>query len=199
MAALWRECIQSFWEGGCMTTKPEIWKDIPGFEGLYQVSSHGRVRSLDTFKKVYRFGVPYLRKKKGRILKPVKHTNGYLVVQLGRGNRRFVHRLVAEAFIENPEHKPAINHKNGIKTDNTVENLEWVTYSENQIHAKRTGLAPTGEAHPQAKLSNKAVLFIKENYKPFHPLFGAKPLAEKFGVDKSTICEIAKGIKRKHA
>lgn len=117
----------------------EIWKDIPGFEGCYQASTLGRIRSLDrtiTRGASKRRG-PYEAKLKGRIIKPVLRKDGYVVVPLGESlpcNR--VHQLIAGTFIPNPENKPMINHKNGDREDNSVNNLEWCTNQENQIHAR---------------------------------------------------------------
>ena len=117
----------------------EIWKDIPGFEGAYQASTLGRIRSLDrtiTRGASKRRG-PYEAKLKGRIIKPVLRKDGYVVVPLGESlpcNR--VHQLIAGTFIPNPENKPMINHKNGDREDNSVNNLEWCTNQENQIHAR---------------------------------------------------------------
>lgn len=114
----------------------------------------------------------------------------------GRGKKHdlFVHRLIAETFIQNPENKPCVNHSNGIKTDNRVENLEWVTYAENSNHAYYTGLSLQGSARPQAKLTEEQVIYIRTVYKPRDKNFGIKPLAEKFGVGRSTIQRIVHGV-----
>lgn len=107
--------------------KKEIWKDIPGYEGLYEVSSLGRIRSLYT----------------GKFRVPVRSGHGYTAVELslnGKKQRHYVHRLVALAFIApSSQGKNQINHKNCNKADNRAANLEWVTHQENMAHAYDNG------------------------------------------------------------
>lgn len=110
----------------------EIYKDIEGFEGLYQVSNLGNVLSLN-----------YLNQKHPKILKPIRHHLGYQMVHLRKDCKthiKMIHVLVAKAFIPNPDKKPIVNHIDGNKAHNTVDNLEWVTYKENTQHAIRIGI-----------------------------------------------------------
>lgn len=103
----------------------EEWRSVVGYEGLYEVSSYGRVRSVDRYVKSKSESY-WLRK--GKMLSPAKDKNGYLKVNLscnGKNNIIRVHRLVAQVFIENPDNLPEINHKDEDKTNNSVDNLEW--------------------------------------------------------------------------
>ena len=121
----------------------EIWKDVVGFEGLYKVSSTGLVKRLQRAIYQTNNGTIYKHLFKEKIRKQVIDRHGYLTVQLHKNKsvkHCTVHRLVALAFIPNPENKSTVNHKNGIKTDNRVENLEWNTHSENVQHSYKTGL-----------------------------------------------------------
>ena len=107
----------------------EIWKDVIGYETLYQVSNLGRVKSIG--------------KANEHLLKGRDDTNGYLKVALYKNKicKNFkIHRLVAIAFIENKDNKPCVNHINANKTDNILENLEWCSYSENSLHSHKLGL-----------------------------------------------------------
>lgn len=109
--------------------KKEIWKDIPGYEGLYQVSNLGRIKSMKRYTKIPNA----IRIEKEKILKLGKR-NGYYVINLCKKNKRKsyqVHRLVAQAFIQNPKNKPYINHIDYDPTNNKVKNLEWCTQKEN--------------------------------------------------------------------
>ena len=119
-----------------MKKKIEVWKEIKGCESKYEVSDTGRVRSMPRNKSG--LGRPY-----PLIMKQSSDKDGYMTVSLrvgGKSHRHRVHRLVAGVFIKNEDKKPLVNHKNGIKDDNRVENLEWVTASENALHAVETGL-----------------------------------------------------------
>lgn len=110
----------------------EVWKDVVGYEGLYKVSNLGRVKTLQ--KQVG-------RKEPEKILTPSEIWTGYLRLGLrknGKTKNTYVHRIVAQAFIPNEEHKPIINHINGDKKDNKATNLEWCTYGENSNSSKKT-------------------------------------------------------------
>lgn len=146
----------------------ELWKDIVGYEGLYQVSSFGRVKSIERHF-IDTIGRNQVVKEK--IKKHQVSNCGYLRIELfdksHKAKKYGVHVLVAKAFIPNPENKPEVNHKDGIKSNCYDWNLEWVTPSENQIHAFNTGLQKRikGEDNYNAKLTKVDVASIKNEYK----------------------------------
>jgi len=116
----------------------EYWKQVVGYEGLYEVSNLGNIKSLS--KKVSNGNGFFVKKE--IILKPYLDKNGYGTVNLYKDKKKTllkVHRIVGLAFIPNPQNKPTINHKNSIRNDNRVENLEWNTHSENNQHAFDSG------------------------------------------------------------
>ena len=157
----------------------EEWRDLIGYEELYQVSNLGRVKSF------HNNGV--------RILNPsFADYPGYYVVNLtknGKQQTQYVHILVAQAFIPNPENKSYVNHIDGDKLNNCLENLEWTTPTENSRHAWRNGLikSRTGTKNLHSKLTPEQVRYIRVNYKPHDENFSMVALARKFNVSKSTI------------
>ena len=135
----------------------EIWKDIPNYEGYYQVSNLGRIKSIKRKVKYQNSFRNVKEKIKGTFI----GKQGYERVELSKNkiNKKYnVHRIVANVFIPNPLNKETVNHINGIKTDNRVENLEWATKSENILHAYKTGLSKNSE-----KQRNAVKLYCKEN------------------------------------
>jgi hypothetical protein len=139
----------------------EAWKPVVGYEGIYEVSSLGRVRML---RRMRSDGRTYPE----RIARVKPLTTGYLNMSLYKGGkevRAFVHRLVAEAFIPNPESKPCINHKDGNRSNNAVENLEWCTQSENIRHSFDTlgrARVNAGSFKKGYKPWNKKGVYLKE-------------------------------------
>ena len=175
----------------------EVWKDISGYVGLYQVSNFGRVKSLQRVIKVkHPTGCTYTKRWLCRILKPVKDTNGYSVVSLGKHNRKLIHRLVAEAFIPNPENKPHINHIDGNKTNNFLENLEWATVSENALHSHRVlrhkSVNPTLGKFGKNHHNSKIVLQIKDG-KIIAKFYGAAEAERKTKINRTAICMTCRG------
>lgn len=173
----------------------EEWRDIKGYEGYYQVSNYGRVRSLD--RRVYSPAHNYITKY-GKILSPGINTKGYHQIAINRNGvgKRIsnVSRYVAEAFLPNAENKSQVNHIDGIKSNNKVENLEWTTCSENRFHAHRIGLIDCkGNNARYRKLNSFQVRVIRKT-KGLYQI----ELAEIFNVTKSTISDIQKRKSWKH-
>lgn len=141
----------------------EYWKPVVGYEGLYEVSNLGTVKSLHKIINKGEFGMVEFPEK---ILKVVMR-GPYRAVRIyknKKGTRYSVHRLVAQAFIPNPKNKRQVNHIDGDKLNNNVNNLEWCTPYENTRHAIKNGLfsdAPIGEKNGQSKLTTENVLYIK--------------------------------------
>lgn len=158
-------------------------KSVVGYEGYYNITSEGRVYSL--------YG------NRNKLLSCKVNTNEYPRIALSKDGiekKHSIHRLVATAFIPNPENKPCVNHKNGIKTDYRIENLEWVTYKENLTHAQESNLMNydkvRGENHTNSILTNKDVLEIKSMLKNG---IGGSKIARIYGVAPQIICNIKKG------
>lgn len=175
----------------------ENWKDIQGYEGFYQVSDCGNVKSLA--RDVFNYRGTVIRHMEEKILVPASNGIGYLFVNLhknGKSKSILVHRLVAEAFIPNPENEPYVNHKDEVKTNNVVENLEWCEASYNNIYGTRIERMLQNRKsyklgnHPQAK-----AVFCVELNKTFDC---AKSAQEELGICGSCIRSACKG-KRKTA
>jgi len=151
----------------------ELWKPIKGYENLYAISNIGRVKSLSR----YRIDRGFSKSIKEKILKQGKSSNGYFHVDLYKGSKGTIcsiHRLVAEAFIDNKKKRPQINHINGIKTDNKIENLEWVNASENRIHAFKNNLQKKAFKKVIQLDKNGGILKIWNSCKEAYKALGAK-------------------------
>lgn len=174
----------------------EIWKPVKGYEGFYEVSDHGNVKSL----------------RKNKILKQtVGVKNGYSYVGLykeGKDKRVLVHRIVATAFIDNPMQKRTVNHKDGNKSNNCVENLEWATYSENHRHAFKNGLkivsdkqrkvaSETGKKTCDANRRRTPVVMIKDDVY-IKTFTSAHEAARSVGGNPSAIIAVCKGKWQSH-
>jgi hypothetical protein len=165
----------------------EVWKDIENYEGLYQVSNLGNVKRLKGKGCVSERLIAKSINKSGYIYRGFHNKGTY---------RKFKeHRLVANAFIDNPYNKPTVNHINGIKTDNRVENLEWCTYLENKQHAIKTGLTNTkGVKNHFCKLTEEQVLEIREiGFSKTRTYLGIK-----YGISSNTVTKIIKKEIWKH-
>lgn len=162
----------------------EEWRDIEGYEGMYQVSNLGNVRGLN---RVDSTG----RKRKERILKPKVTSSGYHQAGLCKNSKvtnHLIHRLVAVAFIDNPDNKKTVNHKDGCKSNNKLMNLEWLTASENNKHAFSVGLkSAKGSKNSQSKFTEEDIPVI---FRLYRQGLSQKKIADKFNVQQQSISKI---------
>ena len=173
----------------------EVWKDVEGYDGAYSVSNLGRVRSNEII--VSRRTVGSYRRpcfiKKQTVMK----RKGYLIVTLSFNKKHkqvLVHRLVALAFISNPENKPQVNHIDGNKQNNCVSNLEWATDKENMIHASRHGLLNIHEP-----LNKRPVLMfdLKGNF--IREYESRRAVTKDIGIDSASVYNVTRGkLKQTH-
>lgn len=170
----------------------ERWVELKGNREIYMIGSNGNVKTKD------REGARGHRVD-GHILKQHENSNGYLRVSMRldgdeKNKNYLVHRLVAKSFIPEVDGKPFVNHKDGDKHNNTVENLEWCNKSENEKHAWKIGLkkdiATKGERHGMHKLSENDVLYIRKNHKRNGGKLKTGDLAKQFSVNPQTITDI---------
>ncbi|XOQ12649.1 MAG: hypothetical protein ACFWTY_01360 [Shouchella clausii] len=172
----------------------EEWRNIKGFAG-YQVSNQGRVRSVDIQYEYIQNGKRVRRMRKGKVLSPCNNGKGYMSVQLGRKKRIYIHRLVAQAFIPNPLGLSVINHLNGIRHDNRVQNLEWTTQLENTHYKYVTGTMMQGTSCHYSKLTDNDIPIIRTRIANG---LTQREVAEEFGVTQTTISAIIRGEAWKH-
>lgn len=164
----------------------EVWKDISGYEGYYQISDLGRIRSLDRYANVCGGGK---RLVKGKIIKPVKCTNGYYEASLSyKGVRKvlLLHRVVAEAFIPNPHNLPEVNHKDENPANNEVNNLEWCTSKYNANYGTRNERMLIGR-------ETKPVIQLDRNGKFIKRWECMMEACRECGADISSMIRVCKG------
>ena len=163
----------------------EVWKDVVGYEGLYEVSNSGKVRMLRNGNS------HYMAEKRCQ-----KNNKGYLTTMLSNKDRSrkrwLVHRLVAIAFLPNPNNFPEVNHKDENKLNNHVGNLEWCDHVYNSNYGSRRN-SVRGEKNPMRQYKEEVVREIKEAYIPNDKEFGVAGLAKKYGMSQTHVCAIVKG------
>lgn len=171
-------------------------KEIPGYSGRYGASSDGRIWS---FPKRTKTG--YGAQHDGKFLKDAEQGRGYRFVNIsgsdGKQKTKLVHRLVAMAFLPNPNNFPEVNHKNGVRHDNRVENLEWCNGSQNMQNAIERGTFDRkGSKHPLAKLTEEKVKLIRDVYASGK--MQQKEIAEALGIHKSLVSQVTRRIIWQH-
>ena len=171
----------------------EVWRDVCGFDGYYEVSNLGRIRSLRRRGETPTGGVRFYG---GQVLRPVKLNNGYMIVSLSARNKvkqLLVHRVVAGSFLGSaPTQEHEIAHADGSRTNNAAQNLRWVTSLENAADRNQHGRTARGEGNGAAKLNENIVRRILRSR------LGCITAARLFGVSKSTIKRIRSGKQWAH-
>jgi len=180
----------------------EHWLPIKGFEGLYEVSDHGRVRSLDRilpYQRIDQYSgreITVHRTRKGQLLRPGRKPSGHVSVALGRGHSVDVHILVLEAFVGPCPSEHESLHANDIPDDNRLVNLRWGTRSENLLDAVRNGRKAVGDRTRQSKLSEADIPEIRRECRSGRGSISR--LARRFGVNESTIRQVRDGRAWRH-
>lgn len=173
----------------------EVWKSVVGFEGRYEVSSEGRIKALSR-------DIDYSDGRKGRLperlIKGTLLSAGYYCVSFDTKTRKSIHTVVAEAFLGASEYRQTVNHKDGNKTNNCVENLEWATYKENNNHARKTGLNNQhGEKCNLHKYSDQFIQAVRNVYAAYSPTY--EDLGKLFGLTGCHARQIVLNQTRKKA
>lgn len=169
----------------------EQWKQIEGYENYY-VSDHGRAKVIKPSGELIL--KPKLKYARESNRKEKRENTGYLTIVVSKKGKKKdlkLHILVAKAFIPNPENKPQVNHKDGIKNNCDASNLEWTSHIENQVHATEHGLRPVGEKNGQAKLTTEMVVEIKRLLNNTN--LSNTEIAKMYNVHKSVISSIKRG------
>jgi len=184
----------------------EVWKDVIGYEGYYKISNFGRIMTVRRIENITKFGKATTMIINQRLGAITINKQGYPCAILtinGNTKRCLIHRVLAQAFIPNPENKKTVNHKNGIKCDNNLDNLEWATYTENIKHAYDNGLRKvselqktkykmlyTGEGSHRSKLKENDISVILSMRKDG---ISVKDIAFKYNVNTVTIYNVING------
>lgn len=172
----------------------EIWKSVPGFEGRYEVSSHGRFKALSREIKYKDGRVGHLKEK---LVKGSLMNTGYITISFDTNVRRLAHQVVAEAFFGIPEYRMTVNHKDGNKTNNHIDNLEWATYRENNIHARQTKLNKQhGERCNLTKYTDQFIDAVRNVYAAYQPSY--EDLGKMFGLTGCHARQIVLRLTRKN-
>lgn len=175
----------------------EVWLPVAGYAGLYEVSNRGRVKSLSRIKMVG-IGNRCRQRVSEIIRKQTATPQGYLFVLLCKNSRKkmhLVHRLVARAFVPNPQSMPQVNHRDGIKSNNRPSNLEWVTSKLNHRHAHRIGLGLKGSRVGTSKLTEKEVIDIRLSRGLGDSI---QEIADRTGISKTNLYSICNRRSWKH-